>query len=289
MTRLPLMPKATAVWLVDNTALTFDQIADFCGLHKLEVKGIADGDVAAGIKGTNPIVAGELTQSEIDKAQSNSAYRMAISEPKVKLPTIKAKKKPKYTPVARRHDRPNAIYWLLKYHPELRDSQVIRLVGTTKQTIASIRTREHWNSANLVAQDPVGLGFCTQIDLDAEVKKAAARLEKERGDQPRPPEPAGTILPADQTVEALRPQDDVVDDYRAADAPEPDAAAVFANIPTAAPEPEEAAPNVDEIFSAVAGGETGEGDDTEAQDAEEDALPDSDSEAETETEDTAAR
>ena len=180
MERAPLMPKATAVWLVDNTSLTFDQIAEFCGLHVLEVKGIADGDVAHGIKGMDPISSGQLSREEIAAAEDNSSHRLKLSEPKVEVPEVKTKRGPRYTPVSRRQDRPNAILWLLRNHPELKDSQIMRLVGTTKPTILAIRERSHWNSPNLQPQDPVTLGLCSQIDLDAEVKKAAARLDRER-------------------------------------------------------------------------------------------------------------
>lgn len=179
--RKPLMPKATAVWLVDNTALTFDQIAEFCGLHVLEVKGIADGDVASGIKGMDPISNSQLTREEIKRGEDNPAHNLKLAQPKVQLPPVTNRKKgPRYTPVSRRQDRPNAVLWLLKSHPELKDAQIIRLVGTTKPTIAQIRDRTHWNAPNLQPQDPVTLGLCTQIDLDAEVQKAALRLEKER-------------------------------------------------------------------------------------------------------------
>ncbi|ADP70260.1 protein of unknown function DUF1013 [Rhodomicrobium vannielii ATCC 17100] len=180
MSDIPLMPKATAVWLVENTSLTFDQIADFCGLHVLEVKGIADGDVAAGIRGADPIGAGQLTREEIARGQKDSSYRLKLARSKVHIPEIKTKRAPKYTPVSRRHDRPNAILWLLRHHPELRDTQIMRLVGTTKSTIESIRERTHWNSASLQPQDPVALGLCSQIDLDNEVKKAAKRVEEEQ-------------------------------------------------------------------------------------------------------------
>jgi hypothetical protein len=191
MTDKPLMPKATAVWLVENTSLTFEQIADFCGLHVLEVKGIADGDVAHGIRGSDPITSGQLTREEIARAQENPAYRLKLSRSKVFIPEIKTKRAPKYTPVSRRHDRPNAILWLLRHHPELRDSQIMRLVGTTKTTIESIRERTHWNAANLQPQDPVALGLCSQIDLDSEVQKAAKRAEEEREEAPAP---AGVTL-----------------------------------------------------------------------------------------------
>ena len=139
--RKPLMPKATAVWLVENTSLSFDQIAEFCGLHKLEVKGIADGDVAQGIKGMDPIGSGQLTREVILRAEQDADYRLRIADPKVEMPVVKSKKGPRYTPVSRRQDRPNAVLWLLKMHPELKDSQIMRLVGTTKPTIASIRER----------------------------------------------------------------------------------------------------------------------------------------------------
>ncbi len=175
MDRAPLMPKATAVWLVDNTSLTFEQIAEFCGLHVLEVKGIADGDVAHGIKGMDPISSGQLSREEIAAAEEDTSHRLKLSEPKVEVPEVKTKRGPRYTPVSRRQDRPNAILWLLRNHPELKDCQVMRLVGTTKPTILAIRERSHWNSPNLQAQDPVTLGLCSQIDLDAEVKKAAAQ------------------------------------------------------------------------------------------------------------------
>jgi len=181
MSDKPLMPKATAVWLVDNTSLTFEQIADFCGLHELEVKGIADGQVAQGIKGMDPISSGQLTRDEIARAQEDPGYRMKLAKSKVHVPESKAKRRPKYTPVSRRHDRPNAIYWLLRNHPELRDSQIMRLVGTTKPTIQTIRDRTHWNMSNLQPQDPVTLGLCKQLDLDAEVQKAGKREAQKEG------------------------------------------------------------------------------------------------------------
>jgi hypothetical protein len=185
------MPKATAVWLVENTSLTFEQIADFCGLHVLEVKGIADGDVAHGIRGSDPITSGQLTREEIARAQGDPSYRLKLSRSKVFVPEMRSKRAPKYTPVSRRQDRPNAILWLLRHHPELRDTQIMRLVGTTKSTIESIRERTHWNAANLQPQDPVALGLCSQIDLDNEVQKAAKRAEEER---PEAPAPSGVTL-----------------------------------------------------------------------------------------------
>jgi hypothetical protein len=167
-----LMPKATAVWLVDNTSLSFEQIAAFCGLHPLEVQGVADGDVAGGIMGVNPIQNGQLTREEVEKAEADPAYRMQVSEPKVRVAAAK-RKGPRYTPISRRNERPNAIRWLLRNHPELKDAQIMRLVGTTKSTIDSVRENTHWNSANIQPMDPVTLGLCSQIDLDLEVKRAA--------------------------------------------------------------------------------------------------------------------
>jgi hypothetical protein len=165
------------------------------------VKGIADGDVAAGIRGKNPVTAGELTREEISKAEKDPEYRLKVATSKVKIPEIKQKKRPRYTPVSRRQDRPNAVLWLLRNHSELKDSQIMRLVGTTKPTIQQIRDRTHWNSANLAPQDPVTLGLCSQVDLDAEVAKAASRVEKERLALGLPPVEADeTLLPASETT-----------------------------------------------------------------------------------------
>ena len=196
MTNQPLMPKATAVWLVENTALSFDQIADFCKLHALEVKAIADGDAAQGIKGLDPILTGQLTREDIEQAEADSMRRLHLATPKVRLPETKAKKKgPRYTPVSRRQDRPNAILWLIRNHPELKDSQIMRLVGTTKSTIQAIRDRTHWNAPNLTPLDPVTLGLCSQIDLDFEVARAAK-------EKPLPSEAdrSATLLPAEATT-----------------------------------------------------------------------------------------
>ena len=172
MTQPLLMPKATAVWLVDNTALSFEQIAAFCTLHPLEVQGIADGDVAGGIMGVNPIQNGQLTREEIEKGEADTNYRLKLSEPKVRVAAPK-RKGPRYTPISRRNERPNAIKWLLRNHPELKDAQIMRLVGTTKSTIDSVRDGAHWNNANIVPMDPVTLGLASQIDLDLEVSRAS--------------------------------------------------------------------------------------------------------------------
>ena len=179
MAQTPLMPKATAVWLVENTALTFDQIAEFCSLHPLEVKGIADGDVAQGIRGMDPIMSGELTRVELEAAEQNSEHTLKLNQTIVELPEITTKKQKKYTPLSRRQDRPAAIAWLVRNHSELKDSEVIRLVGTTKSTIESIRNRTHWNIGNIQPQDPVVLGLCSQIELDKLVLRASKRVERE--------------------------------------------------------------------------------------------------------------
>jgi hypothetical protein len=208
---MPLMPKATAVWLVENTSLSFEQIAEFCGLHVLEVKGIADGDVAHGIKGLDPISSGQLTREEIARAEADPEHRLVLAEGKIDIPEVKTKPGPRYTPVSRRQDRPNAVLWLLRNHPELKDSQIMRLVGTTKPTITAIRERTHWNSPNLTPQDPVALGLCSQVDLDTEVGKAAQRLERERAEQRKKLEKAGTLLPTAETIPGLGPQPDIGD------------------------------------------------------------------------------
>jgi hypothetical protein len=197
-TTMPLMPKATAVWLVDNTSLSFEQIAEFCKLHPLEVKAIADGESALTIKGLDPITTGQLTREEIESAEADPSHRLHMADAKVRVAVAK-RKGPRYTPVSRRQDRPNAILWLLRNHPELKDAQIMRLVGTTKPTIDAIRNRTHWNSNNLTPSDPVALGLCSQINLDFEVEKAA----KSSPQRDVPEQPAGaTLLPADQTTTA---------------------------------------------------------------------------------------
>ncbi|RCL00655.1 MAG: hypothetical protein JSC188_000905 [Candidatus Tokpelaia sp. JSC188] len=167
-----LMPKATAVWLIDNTALSFDQIAAFCKLHLLEIKAIADGETAQGIKGLNPVITGQLTREEIIKGEKDPDYSLKFSESKIRIPE-KKRRGPRYTPLSKRQDRPNAILWLVRNHPELKDAQIARLIGTTKFTIEQVRNRTHWNSGNLIPLDPVTLGLCLQIDLDIEVERAS--------------------------------------------------------------------------------------------------------------------
>jgi uncharacterized protein len=194
MSNAPLMPKATAVWLVENTSLSFEQIANFCKLHPLEVKGIADGEVAAGIKGHDPITSGQLTREEIAAGEKDSSHLLQLAHSKVRLPEIKRPRGPRYTPLSRRQDRPNAILWLIRNHPELKDAQIMRLVGTTKTTLQSIRNRTHWNSAALAPMDPVTLGLCSQMDLDFEVNRAAKDRTPVEADNSQ------TLVPAEVTT-----------------------------------------------------------------------------------------
>ncbi|RMF08552.1 MAG: DUF1013 domain-containing protein [Alphaproteobacteria bacterium] len=174
----PLMPKATAVWLVDNTTLTFDQIAEFCGLHTLEVQGIADGEVAANIVGLDPVANNQLTREEIERCEKDPSARLKLKQDEVSA--RKRPKGPRYTPVSKRQDRPDAIAWLLAKHPELSDAQISRLIGTTKQTISAIRDRTHWNMSNITPRDPVSLELCSQQDLDEVIREAARRLERQQ-------------------------------------------------------------------------------------------------------------
>lgn len=219
MSNAPLMPKATAVWLVDNTALTFDQVADFTKMHVLEVRAIADGDAAQGIKGMDPISNGQLTRDEIERGEKDANYRLKLEESKVVLPPATKKKGPRYTPVSRRHERPSAILWLVRNHPELKDAQIMRLVGTTKTTIASIRDRTHWNAQTLTPMDPVTLGLCSQLELDFEVQRAAK--EKPLDQQAYG---GATLLPASETTRK--------DDYEGAEKSDDDlnVDAVFAKL-----------------------------------------------------------
>jgi hypothetical protein len=174
----PIMAKATAVWLVDNTTLTFKQIADFTGMHELEVQGIADGDVAAGVKGFDPIANNQLEQDEIKKGEDDPLYKLKLKHNPAAVGEEK-RRGPRYTPLSKRQDRPNAILWLVKFHPELTDAQISKLVGTTKPTIQSIRERTHWNISNMQPIDPVALGLCKQSELDTVVQKAAAKKASE--------------------------------------------------------------------------------------------------------------
>lgn len=218
MTKI-LMPKATAVWLIDNTGLTFEQISVFCDLHLLEVKGIADGDVAAGIRGADPIANGQLTRSEIERAEGDSSYNMVaetFDHAPVTNPARKKRKAPRYTPLSRRQDRPDAIAWIVRNHPEVADSQISKLIGTTKPTISAIRDRTHWKSATITPTDPVSLGLCSQIELDEMVKIAAEKQAKRDAKAGKNKED-DTLAPVeDAPAEAAAPEA----------APEPEAPAV---------------------------------------------------------------
>jgi len=167
----PLMPKATAVWLVENTSLSFDQIGEFCGLHPLEVQAIADGEVAMQMQGLDPIANGQLTLEEIERCQADPAARLHLAKEAVPVSLVKHRG-PRYTPIAKRQDKPNAIAWIVKNHPELSDGQISKLVGTTKPTIRAVRDRTHWNTQNIKPQHPVSLGLCTLEELEAAVARA---------------------------------------------------------------------------------------------------------------------
>jgi hypothetical protein len=197
---LPLMPKATAVWLVENTALTFEQIGDFCGLHALEIQGIADDEVAIGIVGLDPIANSQLTREELERCVADPQGRLQIAESGMPRPTARSKGA-RYTPLSKRQDRPDAIAWTIRFHPEITDAQVVKLLGTTKNTINAVRERTHWNINNIKPHDPVSLGICTQTELDEAVtlaqaklrareereEKARAKADRAAGREPAPP------------------------------------------------------------------------------------------------------
>ena len=203
-----LMPKATAVWLIDNTTLSFEQVAEFCGLHKLEVKGIADGDVAENMRGVDPISGGELTREEIRKGEEDNTYRLKKAESKIAHIPQPKRKGARYTPVARRQDKPDAIAWFIRNHPEVSDAQISKLIGTTKATITNVRDKTHWNSPNIKPVDPVTLGLCSQIELDEVVNKAVDKRRKmdaqaaAEGDGPglKPAEDTDAASQADRSI-----------------------------------------------------------------------------------------
>lgn len=198
MTANVLMPKATAVWLIENTSLTFGQVAEFCGLHPLEVQGIANEDVAKGIRGVDPIAGGFLSREEIAKGEADETHKLKVLEQKrIDLPQVK-KRGARYTPIARRQDRPDAIAWFLKNHPEVADSKIVKLIGTTKATIDQVRNRTHWNSNNIKPVDPVTIGLCSQIELDGVVQEAAAA--KARAEARAAKADAKTLKTAQETV-----------------------------------------------------------------------------------------
>ena len=199
MSDVPFMPKATAVWLVENTTLTFKQIANFCNLHELEVKGIADGDVAKGIKAYNPILAGQLTRDEIDACSKDPYRSLNLIKKDTEIKIIKERKKPKYTPLSKRQDRPDAILWLCKNSPQLTDGQISKLVGSTKGTVSLIRNKSYWNMSNLKPRDPVILSLCTQEAFQKALDKAKRRVEREKKRQLKEEKKINKENQADQT------------------------------------------------------------------------------------------
>lgn len=222
----PLMPKATAVWLVDNTTLSFNQISEFCGLHDLEVQAIADGEVAIGMVGRDPIANGELTKDEIARCEADPTAHLRLQVHNRPQPVTRAGG-PRYTPVAKRQDRPDAIAWLLKNHPELQDSQIAKLIGSTKSTIQAIRDRTHWNSPNIKQRDPITLGLCSLRDLNAAVEKARQKAARDASGKKRAEALAGQADAeiADDEIEPLEtaPQDDA-DQIDPSEADQPDLA-----------------------------------------------------------------
>jgi len=196
---LPLMPKATAIWLVENTSLTFEQVAEFCGMHELEVQAIADGEVAVGMVGRDPVAGGELTSEEIARVEANPNLKLRMRVQDLPQPVARSKG-PRYTPVTKRGDKPDAIAHLLKAHPELSDAQICKLIGTTKPTIAAVRDKTHWNSANIKARNPVLLGLCSQRELDASLERARrGRPEPETPDMDAEDEDLDPALAEDES------------------------------------------------------------------------------------------
>lgn len=246
----PLMPKATAVWLVDNTTLTFDQIAEFVGLHPLEISGIADGEVAIGIKGFDPVANMQLTRDEISRCEKDEKARLKLRAP---AQTPKQKKKaPRYTPLSKRQERPAAIAWLVRNHPELADSQICKLLGTTKQTIEAIRSRTHWNSAAIQPIDPVALGLCRQIDLDAAVSAASEKrreLEAAAGNKPL----GAGLMPIEESLTTGEDEDEHASARLDIDP--------FAGSPDPEPDEDDKQPDIDPetLFNLPSGGSGGSG------------------------------
>ncbi len=247
----PIMAKATAVWLVDNTTLSFKQIADFCGLHELEVQGIADGDVAVGVKGFDPVTNNQLTQDEIDSAEKNPLHKLKLKFNQAAVGEEK-RRGPRYTPLSKRQDRPAAILWLVKFHPELSDGQISKLVGTTKPTIQSIRERTHWNIQGIQPIDPVALGLCKQTELDAAVQKAAKKREAD-----------GAVMTDDERRRLVSTEQSLEMD------PEPRMPSSISGLETftlsddSADEKEAPLPDADSFFNLPSGGDDDEDDEDE--------------------------
>lgn len=227
----PLMPTATAVWLVDNTALTFEQISNFCGLHSLEVQAIADGEVAPGMQGLDPTLNGQVSKDEITRCEADPSASIEMSKPSVPLPKVR-QKGARYTPISKRQDRPDAIAWLLKTHPELTDAQISRLIGTTKPTINAVRDKTHRNTPTLTPQSPVYLGLCSGVDLEAMVSVARARAGKSRVE-----ETTDTTVVPKPVVVPTQPNEHEPDTSPWGDSPAP-----------AVQSPAENVPSVDDVF-----------------------------------------
>ena len=237
---LPLMPKATAVWLVDNTTLSFKQISDFTGLHELEVNGIADGEVAVGVKGFDPLANNQLTAEEIKRAEDNSKAKLMLKH----NPAAEGEQKrkgPRYTPLSKRQDRPSAIAWLVKFHPELTDGQISKLVGTTKPTIQSIRERTHWNISNMQPVDPVALGMCRQTELDTAVAKAMAKKVKD-----------GEALTEEEKLRLMSTEDSLSAEPKIPTAMEGLENFTFSDTAADKPEKEEPLPDAESFFNLPA-------------------------------------
>jgi uncharacterized protein len=194
----PLMPKATAVWLIDNTSLTFEQIAHFCGLHPLEVQGIADGEVGMSIRGLDPVAGGQVSREEIERCQKDTKARLEMARPMAADVKVPKRREARYTPLSKRQDRPDGIAWLLRHHPELTDPQICKLLGTTKTTVNAVRDRTHWKSSEIRPRDPVLLGLCSQLDLDAAVIGARAVQKDHEADQLSAAEAAMAALEEDR-------------------------------------------------------------------------------------------
>ncbi len=263
-----LMPKATAVWLIDNTSLTFEQVAAFCELHPLEVKGIADGDVASTVRGADPITNGQLTRDEIERAEADPSYQLQLKG-NITDDLVKKKKTRRYTPLSLRQERPNAIAWMIKNHPEVSTRQIEKLLSTTKTTIESVRNRTHWNASNIQPQDPVALGLCSQIELDEVVATAAAKrrkadaeagLQTPEGEGLRPLDEAVVGEPETPDVFAQDHSDEGQGDRRE----ELTAETAFSLDPEPEPEePEDDAPDPNSVFASLANLKVGGSSDSE--------------------------
>ena len=245
----PIMAKATTVWLVDNTTISFKQIADFTGMHELEIQGIADGDVAAGVKGFDPIANNQLTQDEIDADEKDPMHALKLKFNKAAVGEEK-RRGPRYTPLSKRQDRPASILWLVKFHPELADAQISKLVGTTKPTIQAIRERTHWNIGNIQPIDPVALGLCKQSELDAAVQKAAGKKAKD-----------GEAMSDDERRKLLSTEQSLIMDTEPRIPTAIEGLETFTLGDAPVPEKEEAVPDAETFFNLPEGGDDDEDDD----------------------------